>query len=105
MRTSATGIGALTRALTVAGERFGYQVRTRVTEHPKVYWRNAAVDGTPLRIKIHKYGLHSGPIRGLFGAHPERTRGGVERGRMDGLHQRPVYGFVGGCEAMTDAQR
>lgn len=52
VRKSATGIAPLTRALTGLGESLGFQVRTRVTEHPKILWRTTAETGLPLRIKI-----------------------------------------------------
>lgn len=52
VRSTAGGIGELTRALTDLGESLGYEVRTRIGEHPKVYWRTSSNEGTPLRIKI-----------------------------------------------------
>ena len=52
VRSSGTGIAPLTRALTGLGEALGFEVRTRVTEHPKVYWRATSIGGTPIRIKI-----------------------------------------------------
>jgi predicted nucleotidyltransferase component of viral defense system len=51
-RNTAGGIAQLTQSLTVIGERLGYAVRSRVGEHPKVYWRTTAGSGTPIRIKI-----------------------------------------------------
>jgi len=52
VRSSSTGIATLTRALTRLGEDLGFTVRTRVSEHPKVYWRTTSVEDTPIRIKI-----------------------------------------------------
>jgi len=52
VRSSGTGIATLTRALTRLGEELGFVVRTRVSEHPKVYWRATSVEGTPIRLKI-----------------------------------------------------
>ena len=52
VRRSASGIGELTTALTQLGTGLGFEVRTRVGVHPKVYWRTAADTGVPLRIKI-----------------------------------------------------
>ena len=52
VRSSGTGIAPLTRALTGLGESLGFEVRTRVTEHPKVYWRATSIEDTPIRIKI-----------------------------------------------------
>ncbi len=52
VRTSATGIASLTGALTRVGTDLGFDVRTRIGQHPKVYWRTTADSGVPLRIKI-----------------------------------------------------
>lgn len=52
VRTSAGGIRELTRVLTQLGESLGFDVRTRISEHPKVLWRTTAQTGVPLRIKI-----------------------------------------------------
>lgn len=52
VRTSAAGIAPLTQALTRVGAGLGFEVRTRVGQHPKVYWRTTAESGVPLRIKI-----------------------------------------------------
>ncbi|MCL2464761.1 MAG: nucleotidyl transferase AbiEii/AbiGii toxin family protein [Micrococcales bacterium] len=52
VRSSDTGIATLTRTLTQLGEHLGFQVGTRVSEHPKVYWRATSVDGIPIRLKI-----------------------------------------------------
>lgn len=52
VRTTGGGIAPLTHALTRLGESLGFDVRTRVTEHPKVYWRTVALTGAPIRIKI-----------------------------------------------------
>lgn len=52
VRRTGGGIAPLTQALTNLGERLGFEVRTRVGEHPKVYWRTTAGSGVPLRIKI-----------------------------------------------------
>ena len=52
VRSSAGGIAPLTQALTRLGTDLGFEVRTRVGEHPKVYWRTRAQTGVPLRLKI-----------------------------------------------------
>lgn len=52
VRRTAGGIAELTQSLTRLGESLGYQVRTRVSEHPKVLWRTTAHTGVPLRLKI-----------------------------------------------------
>jgi predicted nucleotidyltransferase component of viral defense system len=52
VRSTDGGIAPLTQALTRLGSDLGFDVRTRVNEHPKVYWRTIADSGVPLRIKI-----------------------------------------------------
>ena len=52
VRSTATGIAPLTQALTRLGQDLGFEVRTRVGLHPKIYWRTRAETGIPLRIKI-----------------------------------------------------
>jgi predicted nucleotidyltransferase component of viral defense system len=52
VRSTAGGISDLTKALTEVGQVLGYKANTRVGEHPKVYWRTDAADGSPIRIKI-----------------------------------------------------
>ena len=52
VRSSATGIAPLTQALTRLGTELGFDVRTRVGVHPKVYWRTTAETGAQLRLKI-----------------------------------------------------
>ena len=51
MRTSASGIGPLTSALTRVGQTLGFEVRTRLGVHPKILWRTTAATGVPLRLK------------------------------------------------------
>ncbi len=52
VRRTGGGIALVTQALTRLGESLGFEVRTRVGEHPKAYWRTTADSGVPLRIKI-----------------------------------------------------
>lgn len=52
VRNTASGIGPLTQALCSLGAELGYRVNTRVSQHPKIYWRTTAASGLPLRIKI-----------------------------------------------------
>lgn len=52
VRTSASGIGPLTQALSKLGAKLGYTVSTRVSQHPKVYWRATAATGVPIRVKV-----------------------------------------------------
>ena len=52
VRVSAGGIQPLTSALTALGQGLGFDVRTRVGEHPKIYFRTPAADGAQIRIKV-----------------------------------------------------
>jgi predicted nucleotidyltransferase component of viral defense system len=63
VRSTAGGIVELTRALTQLGERLGYDVRTRISQHPKVMWRTSSVDGLPIRLKIEVNTHERSPAR------------------------------------------
>lgn len=52
VRTTSSGIAPLTTAVTSLGERLGFGVSTRISQHPKIYLRTTAADGSTLRIKI-----------------------------------------------------
>jgi predicted nucleotidyltransferase component of viral defense system len=52
VRSTSGGIAELTRALTDLGTSLGFDVRTRISVHPKVYWRTTSAAGIPIRIKI-----------------------------------------------------
>jgi len=52
VRTTAGGIAQLTGALLDLGNDLGFQVKSKITEHPKVYWRTTSQAGNPLRIKV-----------------------------------------------------
>ena len=52
VRTSAGGIGDVMKRLTSLGRELGFEVRTKMGEFPKVYWRFAFEDGTPGKIKL-----------------------------------------------------
>ncbi len=52
VRTSASGIGPLTSALTQLGQLLGFEARTRLSQHPKILWRTTATTGVSLRLKI-----------------------------------------------------
>jgi len=69
VRTTASGIGPLTAALTQLGESLGFEVRTRVGEHPKVLWRTTATTGSPLRLKIEVNTYERSPALALV-RHP-----------------------------------
>ncbi len=52
VRKSAGGIKDLTRALTALGKALDFDVRTKISAHPKVYWRTTSSHGEVIRIKI-----------------------------------------------------
>jgi len=52
VRTTAGGIAQLTGTLLDLGRGLGFDVKSRITEHPKVYWRTTSQAGNPLRIKV-----------------------------------------------------
>jgi predicted nucleotidyltransferase component of viral defense system len=53
VRTTGGGIAEVTRAVTEIGKRLGMQVRTRITEHPKMFLRSTHETGTaPMRVKV-----------------------------------------------------
>ena len=52
VRSTGGGIGQLTGALLDLGRGLGFEVKSRITEYPKVYWRTLSQAGTPLRIKV-----------------------------------------------------
>lgn len=52
VRASAGGIRELTRALTDVGHELGLEVSTRISEHPKVYFRALSERGLKIRIKV-----------------------------------------------------
>ena len=66
VRRSAGGIVPLTQALTRLGTALGFTVNTRISEHPKVYWRTTADSGVPLRIKIEINTHERSPVLSLI---------------------------------------
>jgi predicted nucleotidyltransferase component of viral defense system len=64
VRSTSGGIGALTRAVTDIGKRLGMDVRTRLTEHPKMFLRAQYETGSgPMRIKIEVNTFERSPVR------------------------------------------
>lgn len=88
VRTSATGIKELTTALTALGEDLGFEVRTRVSAHPKVYWRTNAQSGAPLRIKIEVNTHERSPVLPHLW-HPHVVESSWWSGRSDVLTFQP----------------
>ena len=63
VRTTSGGIGPLTNALTNLGDDLGFSVRTKIGEHPKVYWSTTAHNNVPIRIKIEVNTHERSPAR------------------------------------------
>lgn len=66
VRVTDGGIGQLTRAVTAVGERLGMEVRTRISEHPKVFLRSPFESGAGrMRIKVEVNTFERSPVRPL----------------------------------------
>lgn len=52
VRTSAGGIGDVMKRLTEMGRSLGFEVRTQMTRHPKVFWRFTSASGVRRKIKL-----------------------------------------------------
>lgn len=52
VRATAGGISNVTRAISSIGADLGYDVRTKISAHPKVYLRYTAESGTTRKIKV-----------------------------------------------------
>ena len=68
VRTTGGGIAEVTKAVTQIGERLGMEVRTRISEHPKMYLRAPYESGAGrMRIKVevntHERAPANSPIR------------------------------------------
>ncbi len=66
VRMTSSGIAPLTQAVTALGERLGFEVSTRISQHPKIYLRTTASDGTALRIKVEINTHERSPARPLI---------------------------------------
>lgn len=89
VRTTAGGIGLLMRALTSLGDRLGFDVRTRISEHPKVLWGTTSQTGSPLRIKI-EINTHERPST----LAPMSLPLNVESGWWNGSAEIPTFQLV-----------
>lgn len=66
VRTTSSGIAPLTKSLTALGERLGFEVSTRISQHPKIYLRTTSADGSALRIKVEINTHERSPARPLI---------------------------------------
>lgn len=51
VRMSSGGIGNVMKRLTEMGQSLGYEVKTQMARHPKVFWRFSSVSGIRRKIK------------------------------------------------------
>lgn len=65
VRTTAGGIGPITKRLTEMGRSLGYDVRTEMGRHPKVFWRYVSESGVKGRIKIEMNTYERSPAMAL----------------------------------------
>ncbi len=64
VRRSGGGIAELTRALTRVGERLEMEVRTRISQHPKVFFRAPFESASgPMKIKVEVNTFERSPAR------------------------------------------
>lgn len=67
VRSTGGGISEVTRAVTDIGKRLGMEVRTRITEHPKMFLRSTYETGTaPMRVKIEVNTFERSPANPLI---------------------------------------
>ena len=80
VRTTSSGIAPLTKSLTALGERLGFEVSTRISQHPKIYLRTTSADGSALRIKVEINTHERSPARPLTPCHMSSTPPGGQAG-------------------------
>lgn len=66
VRTTPSGIAPLTKSVTALGERLGFEVSTRISQHRKINLRTTSADGTTLRIKVEINTHERSPARPLI---------------------------------------
>lgn len=65
VRMSEGGIGDIMKRLTEMGGFFGFEVRTQMTKHPKVFWRFVSASGVKRKIKIEINTFERSPMMSL----------------------------------------
>jgi len=66
VRSTGSGIRQLTERLFHLGRDLGFDVRSKITEHPKFYWRTTSQVGTNLRLKIEINTHERSPAKSLI---------------------------------------
>lgn len=86
VRTSAGGIGDVMKRLTEMGRSLGYEVRTQMAKHPKVFWRFVSASGVKRKIKLEINTFERSPML------PLSSRGMVvESAWYEGRAEVPVF--------------
>lgn len=86
VRRSAGGIGDVMKRLTEMGRSLGFEVRTQMTRHPKVFWRFQSASGARRKIKLEINTFERSPML------PLATRClSVESGWYSGSAEVPVF--------------
>lgn len=62
VRTSAGGIGDIMKRLTEMGKDLGFEVRTQMAQHPKVFWRFVSASGIKRKIKLEINTFERSPV-------------------------------------------
>ena len=65
VRSTAGGIGEVTGRLMDLGRELGFQVSTKITQYPKVFWKYTASSGVPSKIKIEINTFERSPALGF----------------------------------------
>lgn len=90
VRTSAGGIGPITAALTDLGEELGFDMSTKMSEHPKIRFRSEFTDSAaPMRVKVEIDTRERTPARELLRL-PHSVDSPWWAGRADVLTFEPV---------------
>ncbi|MFR5827601.1 MAG: nucleotidyl transferase AbiEii/AbiGii toxin family protein [Adlercreutzia equolifaciens] len=65
VRTSAGGIGDIMKRLTAMGKDLGFEVKTQMAAHPKVFWRFVSASGVKRKIKLEINTFERSPMLSL----------------------------------------
>lgn len=86
VRRSAGGIGEVMKRLTWMGGELGFEVRTQMARHPKVFWRFVSGTGVRRKIKLEIDTFERSPVLPLA-----RRRLSVESAWWSGGAEVPVF--------------
>ncbi|WP_206215131.1 nucleotidyl transferase AbiEii/AbiGii toxin family protein [Adlercreutzia sp. ZJ138] len=86
VRTSTGGIGDIMKRLTEMGRSLGFEVRTQMTRHPKVFWRFVSTSGVKRKIKLEINTFERSPMLPLVSKETS-----VESAWYTGYAEVPVF--------------